>query len=261
MENIKDKIKEKSKKHDPCLWCAISGAEILFFLPTRELDKGGGGWDDTVRVLWEVKAIFCSLSCANQTPKWIVNCYTSSSPNCSLLKDTGKSKVVASGVAVLQGIWLLGIFPPIRLATSQQRWGWKSRVGRVAIKGETQTKPICSIRILSLRHKIHANVFPSWQTAQCSLWLLYWIEGFWPAIVNTQSVCVCTCKAKNPRLDRCNALPAPFPPPWHVTPRKLNCHFLCSGLRIPDLVHEQRNLSRRGSERNWGVPGVLLLLW
>lgn len=55
-----------------------------------------------------------------------------------------------------------------------------------------------------------------------------------------------------PTLTQMQCPPQSSPPSQPCHPMKLHCCFLCTGPGIPDLVHEHRNLSRRGLEGNRG---------
>ena len=114
----------------------------FFFLPSGELEMGRGGFEDPMRMVWEVRAIISFLWDANLR----LVCKLVYLPACSQTalysRITGKPqwlcpKAVQSGDSSTSEICLLS------------RLGWKSRVGGVAIGGRTQMKLICSTQTFS----------------------------------------------------------------------------------------------------------------
>lgn len=91
--------------------------------------------------------------------------------------------------------------------------------------------------------KFRHTPFPSWQTVRPSPWPLDQLKGSGqPSCRLSLSGSVCKWEAEDPYSNGCNDSPQVS----QGIPKKLTCHLLASGLGIPDLVHEQRNLSRGG---------------
>ena len=169
----------------------------FFFLPSGELEMGWGGFEDPMRMVWEVRAIISFLWDANLR----LVCKLVYVPACSQTalysRITGKPqwlcpKAVQSGDSSTSEICLLS------------RLGWKSRVGGVAIGGRTWMKLICSTQTFSGTKKNSHTHSPNMANgpAVTGASALSW--EVWAAHVNAQPVWFCTCKAVNPPLVRCN---------------------------------------------------------
>ena len=208
----------------------------FFFLPSGELEMGRGGFEDPMRMVWEVRAIISFLWDANLR----LVCKLVYLPACSQTalysRITGKPqwlcpKAVQSGDSSTSEICLLS------------RLGWKSRVGGVAIGGRTWMKLICSTQTFSGTKKKFTHTLSQHGKWPSSHW------GFCIELRGLGSPCECPAclilymQSCEPTLGKMQWFQSPVS---HMTSWSFKAIY-CDNVGIPDIAPEWRNLSRRGS--------------